>query len=177
MFSKYKENAEREFAPVYFNSTTKTEIDPKENLDRSFQEVFNRFDNWISEASGWVIESIAGEYVYVSIYSPLSRSSHIEWPYRLRNSRNGLINMKSNSSKCFFWYHIRHLNPLKTHPKRKTKPIDKWLVVFIMIILIFLSLKRVMVRLNWRIAFALMCFVIKIDFNRFMFHKTKRKKE
>ena len=30
----------------------------------------------------------------------------------------GLINVKNNNNKYFLWCHIRHLNPLKTHPKR-----------------------------------------------------------
>ena len=34
LLSKYKENAEREFAPVYFNSTTMAVITFKDNLDR-----------------------------------------------------------------------------------------------------------------------------------------------
>ena len=29
------------------------------------------------------------------------------------------INIK-NDDKCFLWCHIRHLNPLKTHPERIT---------------------------------------------------------
>ena len=45
LLNKYKENASREFAPVYFNSTTKTVIDPKYSLPKSFQEVFNRTDS------------------------------------------------------------------------------------------------------------------------------------
>ena len=60
-----------EFAPVYFNSTTKTVIGPEDGLDKSFQKIFNRIDNWISEGSGWVIKSINAEYVNISIYSPL----------------------------------------------------------------------------------------------------------
>ena len=52
LLSKYKEYRDREFAPVYFNSTTKTVICPEDSLDRSFQDVFNRIDNWISEGSG-----------------------------------------------------------------------------------------------------------------------------
>ena len=31
-----------------------------------------------------------------------------------------LIHIKNNDNKCFLWYHIRHLNPLKTHQDRKT---------------------------------------------------------
>ena len=75
----------------------------------------------MNEGSGWVMESINEEYVNISIYSPLSGSSYIELPVKLRNSMNGLINIKNNSNKCFLWCHIRHLNPLKTHPKRITK--------------------------------------------------------
>ena len=41
LLSKYKEY-----------STTKTVICPEDSLDRSFQDVFNRIDNWISEGSG-----------------------------------------------------------------------------------------------------------------------------
>ena len=34
---------------------------------------------------------------------------------------NSLINVKSNDNICFHWCHIRHLNPLKTHPERITR--------------------------------------------------------
>ena len=37
----------------------------------------------------------------------------------------GLINIKNNDNKCFLWCHIRHLNPLKTHPERITKADNK----------------------------------------------------
>ena len=63
ILSKHKENGDIEFSPVYFNSTTKTVINVKYNLDKSFQEIFYRIDNWINEGSGWIIESINGEYV------------------------------------------------------------------------------------------------------------------
>ena len=42
LLSKYKENTDREFALVNFNSTTKKVIGAKDNLDQSIQEVFNR---------------------------------------------------------------------------------------------------------------------------------------
>ena len=51
LLSKFKENAEREFASVYSNSITKTVIGPEDSTDRSFQEIFNRIDNWVSEGS------------------------------------------------------------------------------------------------------------------------------
>ena len=62
---------------VYFNST-KTVIVPEDSLGRSFQEIFNRIDNWINEGSGWITESIDSKYGNVSIYSPLLGSSYIK---------------------------------------------------------------------------------------------------
>ena len=38
-----------------------------------------------------------------------------------------LINIKNNDNKCFLLCHIRHLNPLKIYPERKTKA-DKKIV-------------------------------------------------
>ena len=49
---KYKGNGDKEFAPVYFSSATKTVINSEYNLDRSFQEILYRIDNWIKEGSG-----------------------------------------------------------------------------------------------------------------------------
>ena len=52
---KYK-GTEIEFFPVYFNSSTKTVINHKFGLDKSFQEILYRIDNWFNECSGWIIE-------------------------------------------------------------------------------------------------------------------------
>ena len=52
LISKYKEITDREFAPIYFNFTTKTVIAPKYCLDSSFQGIFNRTDNCISQRHG-----------------------------------------------------------------------------------------------------------------------------
>ena len=45
LLSKHKENGDIEFARVYFNSTTKTVINLKYDLDKSFQEILYRIDN------------------------------------------------------------------------------------------------------------------------------------
>ena len=101
LLRKHKGNGHIEFAFVYFNSTTKTVINSKYDLDRSIPEILYRIDNWINEGSGWVVESIEAEYVNISIYSPLSGSSYIELPNKLRNSMKGLINIKNNDNECF----------------------------------------------------------------------------
>ena len=47
-----KQNQKIEFAPVNFNSTTKTVINFEYHLDKSFQEVLYRIDDQINEGSG-----------------------------------------------------------------------------------------------------------------------------
>ena len=66
-----------EFAPVYFNSTTRTVINLEYDFDKSFQEILYRIDNWINEGSGWVIRSVDAEYVNIFIFSPISGSNRL----------------------------------------------------------------------------------------------------
>ena len=42
---KYKANREIDFRPVYFNSITRTVINYKFSLDKSFQDILYRIDN------------------------------------------------------------------------------------------------------------------------------------
>ena len=122
LLSKHKIDGDIEYAPVYSNSATKTVINcDKYGLDKSFQELLYRIDNWINEGSGLIIESIEPHYVNISPYSPLIGSTYIELPGGLKNPIKGLINMKNNDNKCFLWCHIRHLNLVKRHPERITK--------------------------------------------------------
>ena len=77
---KHKMDRDTEYSPVYFNSATKTVINFEYCPNKSFQEILYRIDNWINKASGWIIESIDGEYVNISAYSPLIGSTYIELP-------------------------------------------------------------------------------------------------
>ena len=53
LLCKDKQNGDTEYAPVYFNSATKTVINSdKYDLDKSFQGISYRIDNLINEGSG-----------------------------------------------------------------------------------------------------------------------------
>ena len=84
LLKKHKQNDDVEFSPVYFNSTTKTVINFKYHLHKYFQKVLYRINNWINEGSGWVIESIDAECVNISVFSPLSGSTYIKSPSKLK---------------------------------------------------------------------------------------------
>ena len=118
LFKKYKLNGETEFAPVYFNSFTKTVINHRFRLENYFQEILYMTDVQISNGSSWNVESIEPQYINISTYRPLSRSSYMDLPVELKSPRKGLINIKNKDQKCFLWCHVRHINPSKEHPER-----------------------------------------------------------
>ena len=74
LLKKYKLNGEIEFAPVYFNSVTKTVINYRFRLENFFQEIFCMTDVWINNGSGWNVESEESQYINISTYRPLSGS-------------------------------------------------------------------------------------------------------
>ena len=115
---------------AFFNGRAKTitkpnDIEPELSMFR--QEILNAIDKWVSEGSGWVIDSINNHYINVTTYKPLHGSSYIELPIELQNSAKGLINIKNKDDECFRWGHIRHLNPQKKDPQRIKKE-DKRLI-------------------------------------------------
>ena len=93
-------------------------INHKSGLDKSFQEILYRIDNWINEGSGWIVETIKSQYINISTFRPLSGSSYVKLPAELRNLKKGLINIKNNNQKCFVWCHVTHINLVKIHPER-----------------------------------------------------------
>ena len=125
-FEKYKgdELIEKE---AYFNAKTQTitnEIEIAELLQITQQQIVNKIQQWISEGSGWTIQSVDGHFINVVKYEPLRGSSYIPLPKELRNPAKGIINMKNNDNECFRWCHIRRLLPQKKDPQR-IKECDK----------------------------------------------------
>ena len=86
MLKKYK-STEIEFAPIYFNSTTKTVTHRKFSLENAFPEILYRIDNWINEGSGWIVELIESQYINISTYRPLSGGSYIKLLAELKSPK------------------------------------------------------------------------------------------
>ena len=124
LLKKYKLDGEIELKPVYFNSITKTVTNHTFKLERSSQEILYMIDNCINEGSGWNIEFIESQYIHIATYRPLSGSSDIDLPVELKNSKKGLINIKSKDKKCFLQCHGGHINPSREQPER-IKTTDK----------------------------------------------------
>ena len=115
------------YKSAYFNSKPQTIINDNsinEALQLTKQQILNFIAQWISEGSGWTIESVNGHYLNIVQYQPMKGSSYIQLPQELRNSAKGLINLKNNDHECFRWCHIRHLNTQDKYPQR-IKKVDK----------------------------------------------------
>ena len=117
-------NNEIVYKTAYFNSKPQTIINNTEipeALQLSQQQILNIIARWISEGSGWTIESVYNHHLNIVQYQPMKGSSYIKLPQELRNSSKGLINMKNEDNECFRWCHIRHLNPQDKNPQRIKK--------------------------------------------------------
>ena len=112
------------YKTAYFNGAAQTIINNQEvteSLQSSQQHILNKTAQWVSEGSGWTIQSVDNHYLNIVKYQPMNGSSYIELPPELRNSSKGLINIKNEDNECFRWCHIRHLNPQDNNPQRIKK--------------------------------------------------------
>ena len=112
------------FKTAYFNSKAKTIINENEingSMQTSNQEILNGISVWLSEGSGWTVESVNEQYINIVRYEPLKGPSYIELPPELRNPAKGLINLQNKDNEYFRWCHIRHLNPQQKDPHRIKK--------------------------------------------------------
>ena len=122
----FKKNSKNEIITktAYFNSKPKTIINKTqitEELQSSKHEILNITTQWISEGSGWTIESVDNHYLNIVKYEPIKGSSYIKLPEELNNPIKGLINLKNKDNECFRWCHIRQLNPQNKNPQRINK--------------------------------------------------------
>ena len=105
----------------YFNNKPQTIINNTEipeSLQLSKDQILNMIAKWISEGSGWTIQSVDNHYLNIVQYQPMKGSSYIKLPQELNHPKKGLINLKNNDNECFRWCHIRYLNPQDKNPQR-----------------------------------------------------------
>ena len=117
------------YKSAFFNSKPQTiinNISIYESLQASKQQILNFVAQWISEGSGWTIQSVDNHYINLVKYEPLKGSSYIQLPLELRNSAKGLINLKNDDNECFRWCHIRYLNSQDKYPQRIKKSDRKY---------------------------------------------------
>ena len=163
LLKKCKLNGEIEFAPVYFNSTTKTVINHRFRLENSSQEILHMNDAWINKGSDWIVESIESQYINIPTYRPLSGSSYINLPVELKSPRKGLSTSKTKNKNIFYGVMLGILILQKNIQKELKKLTKKLLKNLIMMELSFPCKKKILARLKKRIISASMCLVMKMS--------------
>ena len=77
-------------------------------------EHINRISKWISEGSGWVIKSVNKHEINISKHKPLSGSSYLPLPEKIKNKKKATINIQNkNDNECFRWCYLAFLFPVK----------------------------------------------------------------
>ena len=67
------------FKTAYFNNKAKTIITENkinESIQTSNQDIINGITVWLSDSSGWIVESINVQYINTVRYKPLKGSSY-----------------------------------------------------------------------------------------------------
>ena len=64
-----------------------------------YQLIMSRIQKQLGEGFVWLIESVGSHYINVAEYVPNGRSSYIELPEEVENSKKRLINIKNLNDK------------------------------------------------------------------------------
>ena len=142
-------------------------------MNKPFQEILYRIDEWINKGSGWIVESIESQYINITTYKPLIGSFYIDLPIELRSSRKGLINIK-NYEGIEFPVQEKDFNKIEV---QNNICINVFGCENELVYPIFISKQKFedSIDLLFLIEDDKSQYVYIKDFNTFMFHKTKNK--
>lgn len=76
---------------------------------------------WLSEGSGWTLNSINEHYLNIVKYEPMRGNSYIPLPEKLQNSAKGLINLQNRTMNASVGAMFGILNPHEKYPQRIKK--------------------------------------------------------
>ena len=95
------------------------------------EQILENISDFQMNGSGWTFHSIVRLEIHTVKYKPLTGGTYISLP-KFIAGKKALINMKFKSEKrrnedvqCFKLCIARALNPVKDHPERITKQLEK----------------------------------------------------
>ena len=75
------------------------------------QQLRSRIGQWLSEGSGWMIESVDKHYLNIIKYIPMEKG-HLIFNYqKIKSPQESFINIKNEDKQCLRWCHIRQPTP------------------------------------------------------------------
>ena len=93
-------------------------------FDHIYQEgvnkIWNLFDEWIKNGSGWMVKSIETFELDICRYKPSKGSSYIELPGWIKKKR-AVVNVQNEDDECFKWSVLAALHPVNQNAERRNK--------------------------------------------------------
>jgi hypothetical protein len=109
-----------EEATDYFRSKSRTVLDAYEFEDiykEGINTIWNLFDEWVKNGSGWAIKNVNSFDLDVCKYKPARGSSYIPTPKSIAGKK-AIINPQNKDEECFKWAVLAALHPVNVHPER-----------------------------------------------------------
>ena len=115
-----KQDGELVTRPVYLRDESRRMLDLSEFNDlyaESKNKIWNVFDGWLKEGSGWIIKSMDEFILKICKYTPIMGSSYMKSPKKIENTKS-VVNVQNEDDKCFLWSVLANLHPAKDHVDR-----------------------------------------------------------
>ena len=108
------------YTDAFFTSKVEINFQGTDVVDlysRMLQKMLESLAKYQQKGSNWVFDKVEELHFYTVKYEPLSGSSYIPLPEKLKNKK-AIINMKNKDNECFKWCVTRALNPVEKHAVR-----------------------------------------------------------
>lgn len=120
-FKRAVTTSEDEFCSAFFRSNCQiilTDNELTEQVSEAIEKMLKSFESFEGLKSGWVIDFVKKLEIKTGLYRPLSGSSYIPLPTKLKN-KHAIVNIKNiHDNKCFLWCVLAHLYPVRRHANR-----------------------------------------------------------
>ena len=120
---KYNQDGEEEYSDVYFHSRNRRLLSIEEfedNYEEAMDIINGKLGAYMSESSGWMMDSITNVNFNIATYNPMRGSSFIPTPQALIK-KVALVNVQNEDQNCFLYSVLASLYPASINTSRVTK--------------------------------------------------------
>ena len=93
--------------------------------DESGKKIWNDFDEWLLNGSGWILERVEILYLNSSKYDPIYGRSYIKTPKGIFK-KMAVVNVQNKDNQCFKWAVLSALHPVELNIERLSNYETSW---------------------------------------------------
>ena len=117
---KYNSEGEEEYTEVYFHGKNRrllTLDEFEENYVNAMDTINTKLGNFMTDGSGWMMDSIKHVNLNIAKYTPITGSSYIPTPQCLVK-KMALVNVQNEDQNCFLYSVLASVHPNKNNVSR-----------------------------------------------------------